>query len=199
MDHQEKRRKALRVCYFGTYRQNYGRNQIMLNGLKANDITVLKCHAQLWQGIEDRVAQASGKWLSLAFLGRVIKTYWHLIQQHRQLPEYDVMMLGYPGQFDSYLGRFLSWWRRKPMVIDLYMSLYLIATERGLVEKSPITGTIIRKLEQIGLRLCDLIICDTEGYREYHCKTYNLKPDKFRFVPAGADDRLFFPRDNSVF
>ena len=167
----------------------------MLNGLRANGVHVEECRAQLWRGIEDRVAQASGKWLSLSFVGRVIHAYWSLIRQHRQMADYDVMMLGYPGQFDAYLGRLLSWWRGKPVAIDLYMSLYLIATERGLVAKSPLTGAVIRRLEQIGLKLCDLIICDTLGYRDYHCETYQLTADRFRFVPAGADDRLFFPRE----
>jgi len=106
------------------------------------------------------------------------------------------MMLGYPGQFDAYLGRFLSWWRGKPMALDLYMSLYLIAVERGLVAKSPFTGELIRRLEQLGLYFCDVIICDTEGYRTYHHSTYATPKDKFRFVPAGADERLFYPRQH---
>lgn len=38
----------LRVCYFGTYRAGYTRNQIILKGLQAQpDVAVHVCHATL--------------------------------------------------------------------------------------------------------------------------------------------------------
>lgn len=188
--------KPLRVCYFGTYRTNYSRNQIMLQGLRGQGVQVIECHATLWQGIEDRVAQASGGWKNPRFWGRVLKSYRQLIHTHAQIDDYDLLMLGYPGQFDAYLGWVLSRRRGKPMVIDLYMSLYLIAVERGLVAKSPFTGKLIRWLEARGLKLANRIISDTAEYVAYHCQTYGLKPEKFRLVPAGADDRLFYPQPN---
>ena len=194
MNDQENETPPLRVCYFGTYRQQYGRNQILMNGLRANGVDLYECHQPLWQGSEDRVSRAAGKWLDLPFLWRIVKAYLSLIRKHYHAPPYDVMMLGYPGEFDTFLGRLLSWTRRKPLALDHIMSLYLIAIERGLHQKSPLTVKFIRAAEWVSLRLCDLIICDTEGYRDYHCKTYSLTADRFRLVPAGADDRLFFPR-----
>lgn len=166
----------------------------MLAGLEANGVVVYRCHAKLWRGIEDRVQKASGGWLRPSFLWRVISAYWRLLQKHRTVPEYDFMLIGYPGQFDSILGRLLSWRRRKPMILDLYMSLYLIAKERGLTTRNPVSGKVIRFLEGVGLRLPDLLISDTEEYVRFHCNTYGLKPDRFRLVPAGADDRIFYPR-----
>ncbi len=184
----------LKVCYFGTYRANYSRNRIMIGGLESQDVEVFICHVPMWQGIEDRVEQVGGGWRQPRFWWRVVKTYWQLYRQHSQIPEYDVMILGYPGQFDAYLGRLLSWWRRKPMVLDLYMSLYLIAEERGLVTKNSITGRLIILLEAVGLRLVDLLISDTEVYASYHCQTYGLSRNRFRIIPAGADDLIFYPR-----
>lgn len=166
----------------------------MINGLKAHGVEVIICHVPLWEGIEDRVEKAEGGWRQPAFWRRVIGAYWKLYRQHNRLPDYDVMLLGYPGQFDAYLGRLLSWWRRKPMVMDLYASLFLIAEERGLVSKNPVTGRLIKLLETIGLRLTDLLISDTEAYVTYHCQTYGLSRNKFRLVPAGADDQIFYPR-----
>ncbi len=186
--------RALRVCYFGTYRSDYSRNQILLAGLAANDVIVYECHSVLWHGIGDRVQVASGGWFNPSFWWRVLRSYWKLVRQHRHIPEYDVMLIGYPGQFDTFLGRLLSWWRRKPMALDLYMSLYLIAQERGLVKRSPLTGKAIKLLETAGLKLPDVIISDTAEYVDFHCQTYGLKADRFRLVPAGADDRYFFPR-----
>ena len=96
------------VCFFGTYRADYVRNEVMIAGLEANGITVYRCHSQLWTSVADRVEQAGGGWRSPAFLWRVIKAYWLLWQRHREIPEYDVMLIGYPGHFDTFLGTFLA-------------------------------------------------------------------------------------------
>ncbi len=188
-------KRPLRVCYFGTYRANYTRNQILLKGLRTQEsVTVYECHATLWHGIEDRVEQASGGWRNPHFWSRVIKAYWQLFRAHNHTPEYDVMLIGYPGQFDAYLGRILSWWRRKPMALDILMSLHLVAEERGLTEKSPLTGKLIFWLEKGGLKLPNLLISENEAYEAYYCQKYNLPPERFRRVPHGADNHVYHPR-----
>lgn len=193
MDNEEAKR-PLRVCYFGTYRANYVRNQVMINGLRTQGVEVEECHVTLWHGVEDRVQQAGGGWRRPRFWGRVLHAYWNLWQAHRRCADYDIMVVGYPGQFDVYLGRLLSWWRRKPLVLDVLMSLHLIAEERGLTQKSPLTGWLIFWLEKGGLKLPDLLIADTAEYVHYYCQKYNLSPECFRRVPLGVDDRLYRPR-----
>ena len=186
--------EPLRVCYFGTYRAAYGRNQIMIAGLRASGVLVDECHETLWHGIEDRVQQLNCGWRHPSFWLRLFRIYFRLWRRHSRLPHYDVMVLGYPGVFDAYLARLLSWWRRRPLVLDHYMSLYLIAEERGLVSGQSWKGRLLRMLEALGLRLPDLLISDTAAYVRYHCQTYRLQPDRFALVPAGADDRQFYPR-----
>ena len=186
--------RPLHICFFGTYRENYVRNQVMIHGLRSQGVTVHECHATLWHSVEDRVEQASGGWKSPKFWLRVLRAYLQLIRTHSQTPAYDVMLVGYPGQFDVFLGRLLTWWRRKPMALDILMSLHLIAEERGLTQKSPFTGKLIFFLEKMGLKLPDLLIADTPEYREYYCQKYKLDPGKFRLVPLGVDDRIYYPR-----
>jgi glycosyltransferase involved in cell wall biosynthesis len=183
----------LRVCYFGTYRANYSRNQIMIEGLRRNGVEVIECHQQLWHGIQDRVQVASGGWFKPGFVVRVIRTYWKLLQVHRQAGDYDVMVLGYPGQLDVYLARVLAWLRRKPLVLDVFMSLYLIASERGLAARYPITARLIYWLEKLASLLPDRLILDTAEYVQWFQKVYGLDPARFRLVPTGADDRIFYP------
>ena len=192
---EKSRPGLLRVCYFGTYRANYTRNQILIAGLRTQDnVVVYECHATLWQSIEDRVEQASGGWRRPDFWRRVLSAYWRLFRAHNQTPEYDVMLIGYPGQFDSYLARLLTWWRRKSMALDILMSLYLVAEERGLTKKSPLSGRLIFLLEKGGLKLPDLLISENSAYEGYYCRQYHLSPHSFRRVPHGADDRIFHPR-----
>ena len=74
------------------------------------------------------------------------------------------MLIGYPGQFDSYLGRLLTWRRRRPLALDILMSLYLVAEERGLTENSPWTARLIFALEKGGLHQPDLLISENFAY-----------------------------------
>ena len=187
--------QLLRVCYFGTYRANYTRNQILIAGLNTREnVELMECHATLWHGIDDRVEQASGGWRKPRFWGRVLTTYWQLFRAHNKTGAYDVMLVGYPGQFDSYLGRLLSWRRGKPMALDILMSLHLVAEERGLTRKSPFTGRLIFFLEKGGLKLPNMLISENSSYENYYIRKYHLSPEKFQRVPHGADDRIFHPR-----
>ncbi|MFV2043851.1 MAG: glycosyltransferase [Anaerolineales bacterium] len=185
--------KKMRVCYFGTYRARYSRNQIMIEGLRRNRVEVIECHEELWQGIEDRVEVASGGWAKPAFWARALRAYLRLFWQHRHVKAYDVMIVGYPGQFDVFLARLLSWWRRRPLVWDIFMSIYLIALERGVDRRSRMTVRLIRYVEKIASQLPELLILDTDQYLSWFASVHGVSADKFRIVPTGADDRIFSP------
>jgi len=165
----------------------------MIEGLRCNGIEVVECHIPLWHGIEDRVNKAAGGWRNPRFLWRVLRTYWELFKAYRRVGHYDVLMLGYPGYLDVFLARPLAWLAHKPLVLDTFMSIYLIAQERGLVEKSPLTGWLIRVIESLACRLPDLLMLDTAEYVRWFNETHGLEPTRFRLVPTGADDRVFRP------
>ena len=104
----------MRICYFGTYRESYSRNAILIEALRSVNIEVVECHQKLWKGIEDRVSTASGGWATLSFILRVIRAYWALQKKYRNVGNYDVMVVGYPGQIDIFLARLLTWLSGKP-------------------------------------------------------------------------------------
>jgi len=184
---------TLRVCYFGTYRANYSRNQMMIAGLRMNGVEVIECHETLWHGIEDRVNATTGGWLRPTFWKRLIQTYMRLLKRYRQVGDYDILIVGYPGQFDVFLGRLLGWFRGKPLVWDVFMSIFLIALERGLDEHGNLTVKILKAIEWVGLRLPNLLIQDTSEYVAWFGRVYGLGSDRFQLVPTGADDRIFQP------
>jgi glycosyltransferase involved in cell wall biosynthesis len=166
----------------------------MIEGLRRNGVQVVECHEPLWRGIQDRVQTASGGWLRPGFVARVARTYWRLLRAYRQIDDYDVVVLGYPGQLDVYLARLLTWLRRKPLVLDVFMSLYLIASERGLTARHRITARLLYGLEKLACLLPDRLILDTAEYVQWFKEVYGLEPDRFLLVPTGADDRLFSPQ-----
>jgi glycosyltransferase involved in cell wall biosynthesis len=184
---------SLRVCYFGTYRTNYSRNRIMIDGLKKNGVEVLECQENLWLGIEDRIRLASGGWLNPSFGWRALKTYYRLWRKYSKLEEFDLLVVGYPGQLDVFLAYFLSRFRKKPLVWDIFMSLYLIALERDLQGKSPFSIRLLRILEKMACRLPEMMILDTTHYLDWFQSTHGIHSDRFRLVPTGADDRFFKP------
>jgi len=166
----------------------------MIAALRSAGVEVVECHVTLWHGIQDRVHVASGGWHKFSFLKRVSSAYFQLLKKYFALKkDYDVMVLGYPGQLDVFLARLLTWLHRKKLVLDILMSVYLVALERGLKTKSRSSIALLRTLESFAFRLPDLLICDTQEYVAWHRKTYGLGPEKFKLVPIGADNRYFRP------
>lgn len=183
----------MKVCYFGTYRQQYSRNKIMIAALEAAGIDVVLCHATLWRGIEDRVETTKGGWKRPSFWWRVLTAYTRLIWRFLHVRDFDILMVGYPGQFDVFLAKLFSKLRRKPLVWDVFMSIYLVAKERMLDRENHFTVNLIRKIEARALSLPDRLIQDTSEYVRWFQNEYGLSPERFSLVPTGADNRIFDP------
>lgn len=179
----------MRVLYFGTYDRDYLHNRLMIKGLRTAGVEVTECQIPLWHNTEDKVAAAGAKlgWANLAM--RALRTYIALLRAYWPLRKaYDVMMLGYTGHFDVFPARILCWLSRKPLVLDVLMSLYLIACERQLPRRN-----VLRLIENIACRLPELLILDTPEYAEWFEQTYGIPKTRFCLVPLGADNHLFKP------
>ena len=183
----------MRVCYFGTYRTEYARNQISIEGLRQAGIEVTECHVKLWKGVEDRVRIATGGWLHPTFWLRVLSVYLKLFKRYRQVGRYDILIVGYPGHFDVFLARLLSWLRQKPLVWDVLNSMYLITLERGILQRRPFVAKLIWWLEKAACQLPDLLILDTQDFVHWFHHNFGTNTARFRLVPIGADERFFHP------
>lgn len=186
----------MRVCYFGTYKQEYARNRILIDGLRAQGVQVTECHMNLW-GHDDtasKVAVALGGWHSPRFLAHVVRVYTDLARRYRDIGPHDVIVVGYAGQMDVYLARWLARRTGVPVVLDVFMSIYLIMIERGLDRHSPATTRLVFWLERTACKLADALLLDTPAYVDFFHKTYGLPSSRFYLIPTGADDRLFYPR-----
>lgn len=170
----------------------------MIEGLKRSGVEVIICHEPLSRSTEERIGLTRGGWKRLHFLFHALKVYLRLLFQYFSVGNYDVMVIGYPGLFDAFLARLLSFLRGKPLVWDVFMSVYLVALERKLDQDSPFTVNMLRRIEKSALRQPDLLIQDTTSYVEWLSSTYGVLAEKFRLVPTGADDRVFFPQKVEV-
>jgi glycosyltransferase involved in cell wall biosynthesis len=167
----------------------------MMEGLRRDGVEVIECHEQLWLGIEDRVNAVRGGWLKPNFWWRVIRAYVRLLYQYLHIGEHDVLIVGYPGQLDVYMARVLSWIRHKPLVWDIFMSIYLIAVERGLANQYSFAVWLLRQVERLACHLPDRLVLDTPEYVAWFECVHGIKPERFRLVPTGADERVFHPDD----
>jgi len=168
----------------------------MVAALKSAGVDVTICHENLWYSIEDREKVTAGGWRSPKFWWRVIKAYTKLIIKSFSIRKFDVMVLGYPGQFDVFLARFICALRRKPLVLDVLMSLYLVASAERFLEGSKNSAVnFIKRAEKKALDIPDLLIQDTPQYVEWLHQIYGITTDRFKLVPIGADDNIFKPTD----
>ncbi|MEW5871898.1 MAG: glycosyltransferase [Chloroflexota bacterium] len=177
----------MRVCYFGTYRASYARNVLLIHSLRLAGVDVIECHEALWHSVEDRVQVASGGWLRPRFWLRVFSAYRNLLRKYRQIGNYDVLVVGYPGQYDVFLARLLSWWSKKPLVWDVFNSMYLVMLERGIAKRHGFTAGLVRFLEKTATHLPEMMFLDGSEFVAWFHKIHAVSPQQFRIIPMGAD------------
>jgi len=186
----------VKVCYFGTYRNEYSRNKIMIAALRSAGVEVKECHVPLWLGIADRVNAVSGGWRKPSFFLRVIKVYtkliWKLIFE---IKHFDIMIVGYPGASDILIAKLICILMRKKLIWDVLMSIYQVSVERYLIKEEQRKHHFLKRFERISANLADLLIMDTPEHVDFFSNLHQLPKQKFEVIRLGADESLFYPRE----
>ena len=183
----------MRVCYFGTFYEEYPRNAILMHGLRLNDVEVVTCHVPLWHGTADKVSllQRRGHRVDVGL--RAARAYATLLWQARRIGRVDALVVGYMGQLDMFPARLVAHRLGVPLVLDVFMSISLIVRQRGLVQPGDPMDRLVSWVERQACRLADMIWLDTPLYVDYFIERYRLPRERFRLIPTGADDRYFYP------
>ena len=183
----------MKVCYFGTYEQNYPRNRIIINGLEKNNVEVVECHVPLWELTEDKGGKFSKDLSLLKLCFQMLWSYLRLIIKYLRVGDYDVMIVGYIGQFDMILAWILTKIGRKPLIFNPLVSLSdTLVSDRKLIKKASLFSKLLFLIDRSSLILADLILLDTNEHINYFCSEFNLPRKKLNRVFAGADERYFF-------
>jgi glycosyltransferase involved in cell wall biosynthesis len=181
----------MKVLYFGTYSvgEGYPRNSVIIRGLRENGVDVVECHAELWHGAKDKIAGARSL-AGLARIGpRLITTYLSLIRQFSNAPDFDLIIVGYTGQFDIFLAKVLNIRRKKPLVLDAFISLYdTIVKDRGLTKSGTLKANLLWWLDKIACSLADLVLLDTKAHIDYFVQEFGLPKNRFARVLVGGDE-----------
>jgi glycosyltransferase involved in cell wall biosynthesis len=178
----------MNVLFWGTYYQNYPRNDSQKKRLRLAGYSVRECHVPIWGDITQRTAIAKKAGFSPHFLVKLGRAYWQLIARHKEIQSADIVWVGYPGHFDIFVLAILNLFYQKKVVWDFYMSLYLITQER----QNPL-HFLFWLLEWFACRIPNLLIQDTKSYEAWLRSNYHLANKQILLIPLGADDEIWYP------
>jgi len=180
-----------RVVFWGTYDTGKPRNRIILRGLQEYGVTIYKCHKSIWGAVEDK-SQITGILLYFKILISWISAYPVLIFRYFKQPFHDVIFVGYLGQLDVLILWPFAKIRGKPIVLDVFISLYdSIVYDRQLVGPYNPVAWALYMLEWVALRAADMVLIDTEAHRQYLVKTFRLDPSQTGKVLVGVEPEYF--------
>jgi glycosyltransferase involved in cell wall biosynthesis len=158
----------MKICYFGIYDAEFGRNKVYMSGLRENGVEILEC--------VDR--------------SRGIIKYWNLWKKHRALRNsYDALIVGYPGHIVTPLAQLMS---RKPVILDALCTLY----EGEVISRGKYRFNILMKgwvmcIDWLAVKSADHVLVETEAQRQYFIKRFSVAPEKVSRIFTGVDESVF--------
>ncbi len=160
----------MRILYFGIYDPNYSRNRVLIKGLRANGVEVVECRVSA----KDKL--------------KYLKLIWRFLKP----PQFDLMIVGFPGQEVMFLAKILT---RKPIIFDAFTSHYGgYILDRQYFSKSSFRAKYYKFLDTWSCRLANLVLLDTNTHIEFFVKEFGLSKSKFRRLFVGTDSDIFYPR-----
>jgi glycosyltransferase involved in cell wall biosynthesis len=188
----------MRVCMWGTFDKEYPRNQIISQGLEVNGVEVILCHEPVWEHTNDKTKGYRGPIGKIRLIMQLIWAYIKLFFRYFLTPKHDLLIVGFPGHFDMPIARVLGLLFRKPVVFDVFISLYDTAvSDRQLIVPDSYMARILKFLDRLSCRLASLVLVDTEQHIDYFCKEIGVKREKMFCLPVGADNRIYKPQAES--
>jgi glycosyltransferase involved in cell wall biosynthesis len=169
----------VRVGYFGTWERGYPRNEQVISALRSAGAEVSENHAAVWE-TEHKFR------LGPTVLPRLIAAEARLA--FRRLEETDVLLVGYPGQFDLWSARRHD----LPVAFNAMVSLYdAFVEDRGRFRPETLAARALLRLDRSSFRAADLLIADTAANAAYMAELAGL--DRIEHCYVGAEERLFGP------
>lgn len=106
-----------------------------------------------------------------------------------------LVFIGFLGQpLVPLIGMFTS----KPIIFDAFLSIYdTMCDDRKKCKPTSYAGRLFYWLDKHSCERADRILLDTNAHINYFTKTFNLPREKFSRLFVGADESLFYPRENT--
>lgn len=183
--------RAIRtVLLWGTYDLDKPRTRLLRDGLASIGVEVIEVHKDIWAGHADKSQLSRLRMIGL--LLQVLLSYPRLIFRYLRAPDHDLVLVPYMGQFDVLILWPFAWLRRRPVVWDMFLSLYdTVVNDRKLAPARSISGYGLYLLEWLGCRAAASVLWDTSAHANRMSRLFRLKPGKVDAVPVGAEPGAF--------
>ena len=169
----------MRILYFGTFDPNYGRNRVIVKGLKENGVTVIFCNGGISGGLK-----------------KILK----LVFQYLNLPhkKFDLILVAFPAQEVMLLAGVLFLFQRTkhktPVVVDMLTSHYEgYILNRKKYGRNSWHALWYRWLDRMAIRLADCVIVDSDANGRFFAEELKVPARKLLTVLIGTDDDIMKP------
>ncbi|NIM91385.1 MAG: glycosyltransferase [Candidatus Aminicenantes bacterium] len=165
----------MKICYFGSFQENYQRNLIIRKGLAENNVEVLECNVPF--GLELRFWQR----------------YSRLISKHKNLnKDYDFLLVAEMNHKNIPLAYLISRLYRKPLIFDPFISIYdSNVMDRKRVKPRTFAALKCLLWDKISMKLADLVLADTYQHLSYFNEKLKISEDRMGVLYVGSDDDYF--------
>jgi glycosyltransferase involved in cell wall biosynthesis len=180
----------LRIILWGTYDLSKPRTRILRDGLAEIGAEVVEIHADVWSSDIDK-SQLNRVQMVLRLLQLLI-AYPMLIWRYLRAPAHDIVLVPYLGQFDVIVLWLFARLRGKPVVLDLFLSLYdTVVNDRKMVKSGSIVAGCLKWGERLSCRAADRVLLDTQAHANRIATMFGLDPRSVDAVPVGAEPGAF--------
>ncbi len=174
----------MRVLYFGTYERTYPRNAQVISCLRGAGVDVEERHVAVWEGREHKWA------LGPRAAVRLLAGEARLLR--RPEPDFDALIVGYPGQLDLPAAHFAA--RGKPIVFNPLVSLAdTLVDDRARFKPGSLAARALAAVDRHALRAADLVVADTEANADDLARRARIPHKKVAVCLVGAEERVFRP------
>ena len=162
----------MKILYFGSYNRDHPRNNILIDGLRANGAEVVELNSR----------------------ANFFAKYWELFAGHRKHRcHYDFMIVGFPGFTIMPLAKLIA---TAPVIFDAFLSFYdSNVFDRKVAKPGSLMAGYYYFLDWLSCRLADIILLDTNEHINYFVEKFHAPREKFRRIFIGAHDKIFIPSE----
>jgi glycosyltransferase involved in cell wall biosynthesis len=165
----------MKVLFISGREPTYTRNSVILKGLNLNAVDVTQCTSS-----------------SKNYLNRYTNVLINFLMKNKNF--FDVIFVGFFGQPLVPLVKKLT---NKPIIFDVFLSAYdTMCFERKKFSPNSLFGKLFYLLDKISLEKSDYLLLDTNTHINYFTNTFAIPQGKFQRIFVGADNTLFYPREN---
>jgi glycosyltransferase involved in cell wall biosynthesis len=179
----------MRIGFFGTYDKTYTSNQFFLQGLEANNISVVEINAHT--KVTALLTAKDMSWMQLIKrFSKKFRIITETIRKRKELKTVDVIYVGYPGHVDVFFAFIVAKLFGKKLVFNPLLTIYIGFTEeRVVMGKNSVIGQMIKFFEKTAYNLCNMVFADTPYQKNLFQKIFTIPSSKIRVLPIGADNK----------